>query len=170
MPTATYVPLATTTLGSAANNITFSSIPGGYTDIRLVLNIPSFSGTGWSVGIQFNSDSANDYSYTYLNGTGAAASGSSTNFNQILMPASLGGSTTLPILITADIMSYANTSVYKSLLFTSATDENGGSGSGVETSVGLWRSTSAITTLSLSVYNTSTRKMNAGTTATLWGI
>ena len=34
---ATYEPIATTTLGSAATNITFSSIPATYTDLRLVL-------------------------------------------------------------------------------------------------------------------------------------
>jgi hypothetical protein len=34
---ATYEPIATTTLGTAAAFITFSSIPATYTDLRLVI-------------------------------------------------------------------------------------------------------------------------------------
>jgi hypothetical protein len=35
----TYEPIATTTLGTAAAFITFSSIPATYTDLRLVVNV-----------------------------------------------------------------------------------------------------------------------------------
>ena len=41
----TYEPIATTTLGSAAASITFSSIAGTYTDLRLVLSLIPATGT-----------------------------------------------------------------------------------------------------------------------------
>ena len=70
---ATYEPIQTTTLGSAAASYTFSSIPSTYTDLKLVI-------TGTSVGayadidLRFNSDTATNYSWTALAGNGTAAS------------------------------------------------------------------------------------------------
>ena len=60
----TYEPIATTTLGSAASSITFSSIPATYTDLRLVLVHTPSASTG-NAQMQFNSDTATNYSYTY---------------------------------------------------------------------------------------------------------
>ena len=42
---ATYEPIATTTLGSAQATVTFSSIPGTYTDLVLITNSRSDSTT-----------------------------------------------------------------------------------------------------------------------------
>jgi len=59
---ATYEPIATTTLGSAAATITFSSIPATYTDLVIV-----FAGTATAnlnPLMSFNSDSGTNYSTT----------------------------------------------------------------------------------------------------------
>ena len=65
----TYTPLSTTTLGSAQATVTFSSISGSYTDLVLVMNTIGTS-AGGDVQVQFNSDTASNYSCTILYGTG----------------------------------------------------------------------------------------------------
>jgi len=78
MPTPTYTPLATVTLGSSAASVTFSSIPATYGDLILV-----FEGTS-SVGINgsvyFNSDTtAANYPYVRMTGNGSTTSSNSGN-------------------------------------------------------------------------------------------
>jgi len=162
MATATYVPIATQTLSTAASSITFSSIPSTYTDLRLV--IVATGSTTNDINLTFNSDSGSNYSRTYFDGTGSAVglySGTSTTFIYL---DSAALSTTIPQMYTADIFSYSG-STYKTLLYSGSEDKNG-SGQ-VLRGVGLWRSTAAITSLSLA---TGGGNYNSGTTATLWGI
>lgn len=161
MPT-TYEPIATTTLGSAAASITFSSILATYTDLRVVL-VSQATSQDNSV-IQFNNDTGTTYSWTQLYGDGAnASSASNTGDTKIL----LGVYATSPRwgLSTADVFSYAG-STFKTVLATASSDENG---SGIiRRVVGLWRSTSAITSIKL--LNGGGANFATGTTATLYGI
>jgi hypothetical protein len=161
---ATYEPIATTTLGSAASTITFSSIPSTYTDLRIVL-VTVTSTTNYP-RLRYNSDSGANYSDTYLYGNGSSAtSGRNTGNTKIVVPQGGSTSTTVPTFFTYDIFSYAG-STNKTCLITCQTDQNG-SGN-VERNVGLWRSTSAITTIELGLDNAG--NYNSGTTATLYGI
>ena len=161
---ATYEPIATTTLGSASATITFSSIPATYTDLRLVI-IPLANSSPDDFYLRFNSDSATNYSITTLYGSGsAAASNRATNATGILMTRGTQTQLSTPTLRTADIFSYAG-STYKTVLTTESSDLNG-SGTTV-VNVGLWRSTSAITTITLNRVGDS---FAAGTTATIYGI
>ena len=160
---ATFDSIATTTLGSAASSITFSSIPGTYTDLRVVLVIPSVSGAT-DVIMQLNSDTGSNYSRTNLTGNGSStASGQLTNQSSLRL--SYGGpSTTLPNMTTVDFFSYSG-STNKTCLITTSDDANG---SGfIMRAVGLWRSTSAISTIKLEC---NLANFNSGTTATLYGI
>jgi hypothetical protein len=158
---ATYEPIATTTLGSAASTITFSSIPSTYTDLVIV-----FAGTATAnlnPLMSFNSDSGTNYSRTYLTGNGSGAfSGRLTS--QTSMRLTDNNLSTTVSLCRISIFSYTS-AVNKTALIEYSSDRNG---SGfVERLVGLWRSTASITTVSLS---TSTSTFAAGTTATLYGI
>jgi virulence-associated protein VapD len=162
---ATYEPIATTTLSSGATTITFSSISGSYTDIRLVIAVAGFSNTTGGVALRFNSDTGSNYSQTRLIGNGTAASSSRRTsvsdiefFNNNIF-------TPYPVLLIADLMSYSG-STNKSVLLEASTDQNG-SGS-VFRHVGLWRNTAAIT--AIEARNTSGYNFNSGTTATLYGI
>jgi hypothetical protein len=160
--TSTEVAIATTTLGTAAASITFSSISSAYTDLRIV-----FVGTGTASSncqIRFNSDSTSTYSQTALYGTGAAAGSSRNSDTAFYFTYYTNLSTTIPTLRTMDIFSYAG-STYKTCLTTENSDLNG-SGSVVRTA-GLWPVTSAITSILL--LNPSST-FAAGTTATLYGI
>ena len=160
---ATYEPIATNTLGSATKSITFSSIPATFTDLRIVL-VSTIQTAADYVEITFNG-STTGYSWTRLSGDGStAASGRITSNTKWVPNLPVGGSTTVPMLITTDIFSYAGSTFKTGLMETSA-DLNG---SGVVIrGVGLWQNTAAITSIKLEVqsYN-----FNAGTTATLYGI
>jgi hypothetical protein len=159
---ATYEPIATTTLGTAAASITFSSIAATYTDLRLVFVGAVSSATG--AKIRLNSDTGSNYSTTAIYGTGSAAGserGAASFYN-----ASYGDvlSTTVPSLVTADLFSYAG-STNKTALTEQSSDYNGTGA--VTRAVSLWRNTAAITSVQIYV---STGTFNIGTTATLYGI
>jgi len=162
MPT-TYEPIATQTLGSAASSITFSSIGSGYTDLRVV-----FTGTSSSVPasyfMQYNGDTATNYSQTDILGDGSAASSNRRTGQTVIYLYQTVLSPTIPHLTTIDIFSYAG-STFKTCLINGSEDENG---SGTTFSrVALWRSTAAITQVSVLKLSGT---FNTGTTATLYGI
>ena len=164
MATATYTPISTQTLGSAAASITFSSIPGTYTDLRLVLTCTT--SVADIVAMNFNSDAGINYSSCYIYGTGATASGGSFTGRSLCFLHGNGvTSTTVPSNFEADIFSYAG-STNKTYLATAGLDFNG-SGT-VELTCGLWRSTAAITNIKLSLNNAN--NFSTGTIATLFGI
>lgn len=160
---ATYEPIATTTLGSAASSITFSSIPATYTDLRVVFVGTATSATG--LRAQFNSDTGTNYSRTSSLGDGSAVySQRGTNIAFISLGINDNLSTTVPTLRTMDIFSYAG-STNKTVLTSESTDMNGSGAATV--AVQLWRNTGAITSISLNVSGTT---IAAGSTATLYGI
>ena len=159
---ATYEPIATTTLGSANNSITFSSIPATYTDLRLVV-VGTVNTTGVEVRVQLNNDTASNYSNTQLTGNGTSAS--SNRYAAAYFQFIGSASSATPNMGTMDLFSYAG-STNKTVLTTWSGDLNG-SGT-VERTVSLWRSTAAISTIK--VYASSTNTLSAGTTATLYGI
>jgi hypothetical protein len=159
----TYEPIATTTLGSAASTITFSSIPSTYTDLRLVVVCTAVSVNQDSI-IRFNSDTGTNYSYTIITGNGSAVTNSRGSNSDSIYFASGSVSITLPTFYGVDIFSYAG-STNKTILVSTSMDKNG-SGEASRT-VGLWRNTAAITRIDFIL---STANYAAGTTATLWGI
>ena len=159
----TYEPIATNTLGSAASSIVFSSIPATYTDLRVVFVGTATSATG--LRAQFNSDTASNYSRTSLLGDGSSVYAQrATSVAFISLGINDNLSTTVPTMRTMDIFSYAG-STYKTVLTNESTDMNGSGAATV--AVQLWRSTSAITSISL---NLSTSTIAAGSIATLYGI
>lgn len=165
---ATYEPIATTTLGSATNSFTLSSIPSGYTDLKLVLaNITS--SVQDTIRIRVNGDTGNNYSNTSLSGDGSAAT-SSRNIDQTSVRMVLSGAITTsnPAMILVDLFSYSG-STNKTMLISSNTDKNGSTPAAVESFVGLWRSTSAINSITV-FFLAGTTTISTGTIATLYGI
>ena len=159
---ATYEKIATTTLGSANTTISFGSIAASWTDLRMVLVCKA--STAMDAYVQYNSDTGSNYSLTEINGNGSAASSLRTiNATYILLDSNGSISAAQPQLFTFDIFSYAG-STFKTCLINMSRDYNG-SGN-VTNTVGLWRSTSAINTITI----TGTANFAIGTTATLYGI
>jgi hypothetical protein len=164
--TTTYEPIATTTLGSAAATITFSSIPSTYTDLRISTVL--FPGT--SARMQINGDTGTNYSSTFLYTINTSTPAAGNRVNDTHIPITLGAAvgTTIPVMTTIDIFSYTNTSGWKNLLWQESSDKNGdASAHWVISGFGLWRSTSAIT--SVNFFNPGFN-FAAGSTATLYGI
>ena len=157
---ATYEPLATTTLGSAAATVTFSSISGSYTDLVLVSNGKMTGGSAVNNKITFNSDTASNYSRTYVYGDGSTAlSGRDSSQNNLGF---IYWNSTNPSNTIVQIMNYSNATTYKTALARTSED-------GVAAAyVGLWRSTSAIT--SITITRGSTNDFASGSTFTLYGI
>ena len=159
---ATYEKIATTTLGSAQANITLGSIPSTYTDLVFIFTtITSVDSS--ELHLRFNGDTATNYSVTTLYGDGAsAASGAGVNNNKITF--GYPSSSTVPVMGKINVFSYAG-STFKTCLAEGAFDENGAGR--VMDAVGLWRSTSAITSITLLP---GSGNLNTGSTATLYGI
>lgn len=157
MPTKTYKPIATVTLGSSASDITFSSIPGTYTDLVLVFNGTN-SGAA-NLNIQVNSDTGTNYSFTAMYGTGssyASNRGTSTTYLRA------GYITTSQSGSVVQFQNYSSSAIYKTLLARQFVV-----GGDVESSTSLWRNTAAIT--SIKVYPSS-GTFASGSTATIYGI
>lgn len=156
----TYTPIATQTLTSNAATVTFSSIPQNYTDLVAVLSVKGTN--NMDVWIQFNGDTSTNYSFTTLRGNGTTAT-SDRYSNQNYGYADLDGyaNTTNFSTRTINIMNYSNTTTNKTFLARSAT-----AGNGLDAIVNLWRSTSAINSITFS----GTASYTTGSTFNLYGI
>lgn len=154
--TATYSLIASTTLGSAAASYTFGSIPGTFTDLICVVNGSTTAAAG--AYLRFNGDTASNYSMTYLAGNGTtASSGRTTSTTEIFMFDTPTSNATEIF----SVMDYANATTYKTAL-----TRGGGASNSLYATVGLWRNTSAVTSLTVFTGNT----FITGTTFKLYGI
>jgi hypothetical protein len=154
----TYENIATTTLGSNQASVTFSSISGSYTDIICVVSGKN-SASSARIDVQFNSDTASNYSYTRLQGDGSSATSSRASSATYII---IGTLTTEQNTVIAQINNYANTTTYK----TSISRWNASNGT-VGASVGLWRSTSAINAIKFSA---GADNLAAGMVISIYGI
>jgi hypothetical protein len=158
MATNTYVALDKVTVGTATSTVTFSSIPSGYTDLVLVANGTCSAGSYFT--LRFNSDTANNYSNTEMYPDGSTV-GSARNSNVSYMyNGSFGTSQTTVI---NHIQNYSNTNTNKTILTRSSV-----AGTEAKVSVGLWRSTSAITSITCGTGGANT--FQTGSTFSLYGI
>jgi len=164
MPT-TYEPIATTTLGSAQSSVSFTSISGSYTDLVLVCNTMRTTGLD-NIGVRFNSDTGSNYSWTILKGNGSAASSDRRSSVSDIIFNVYNNDTSTPAVGILQIQNYSNTTTYKT-----AISRSSGSAAGfVYATVGLWRSTSAITSITLFDEGSASAVINTGSTFTLYGI
>jgi hypothetical protein len=158
----TYTPIATYTVPTAQASYTFSSIPGTYTDLVLVLNAGCSGATEQDTYVVINGDTGSNYSQTYMAGDGSSASsGRASNVSDATI-----GYPIRPTLITTIIcnfQNYSNSTTYKSWI-----SKDASANSLMFTVVGLWRNTNAITSLLLKPSNG--RDFLAGSTFTLYGI
>lgn len=161
----TYTPIATQTLPSATSTVTFSNISGSYIDLVIVIDYKAATTNYPTLALTFNS-SATGYSGTQMWGTGLAASSNRTTSAALIsiargagVPSTIGYTGTIII----NLQNYSNTTTYKTVLA-----RTGSSDTGTEADVGLWQSTSAIT--SFTIVSGSNNDIASGSIFTLYGI
>lgn len=160
MPTPNFIPFATTTFGSNASSVTFSSINQTYGD--LILKVWLNTGSSGGITIRFNGDSGFNYK-NYIEeanssqGYGIYTSSSYVNFNYSTNYNNTGS---YAMVIDLSILRYASTTTQKGILGML------GNGDYVYNTVGNWTSTSALTSISISTSGTFT----AGSAFSLYGI
>jgi hypothetical protein len=168
MPTKTYKPIATTTLGSAQNSVTFSSISGTYTDLIIVTDAGASVVSEVDLRVGNSSvDTGSNYSRTIFTGDSSTASSlRSTNQSYLrINHNSVFDNANGKANHIFQFMNYSNTNVFKTILY-----RGNSSAYGVDAAVGLWRSTSAINIITLYANATGTKNFLTGSTFTLYGI
>lgn len=149
----TYVQIGSTvTVSTAVATISFTSIPATYTDLKLVLSARSdYSGQSDEAYLKLNGSSASIYSWRMVYGTvGTAASASDSAEGYGIAGIQIDAATsTANVFANGEIYipNYASAD-YKSVLMEHCTENNGSAN--LKLIAGLWSSTAAITSLSLS--------------------
>ncbi len=161
------IQLAQVSVASPASSITFNSISGGYTTLKLVISGAESNSANADVILQFNSDTGTDYAYEAVYSNGSSAPGGaagSTSLHACGLPGTGGYQGSCDILIPG----YTSTTFLKALTSVSSIPI---SSSVVQTIFygGSWSaSAAAVTKIVLTVngaYN-----FAAGTVATLYGM
>ena len=160
--TNSYESIATVT--GSGSSVTFSSIPSTYKNLQI--RYMDLSGVlAGDIRLQFNSDTAGNYSLHNLYGDGStAAAGGAANTTYIGVGVS--GSSTYPSVGVVDVLDYQNTNKYKTVRTLNGVDVNGAGGYAWFAS-GNWRNTNAVSSITLFIngYN-----FNANSSFALYGI
>lgn len=167
----TYTLIASNTLGSNTGTVTFSSIPNTYTDLILKVSIrASIAQVNALLRIYFNGNGSSSlFSNRNLTGNGSTASSASDS--------SLWGSDVIIVNgASATASTYGNAEVYIPSYTVAQNKPISGFGAGennattgyLGVAAGLWRSTSAIT--SISITNAFGGNMLSGSSFFLYGI
>ena len=164
-----FVQIAQVKVTTATPTFTFSSIPGSYTSLKLIVDGGNDQTGAEPLRCIFNGDTAGNYNFT-INAI--------SNTNQLYVTetaqsayyfGNLSGTTTSdPGQITALFGNYANTNFNKSVKVDSSWWLTTNSQWRLEMVPGSWASTSAITSIACTL--DASAKMTTGTTATLYGI
>jgi len=158
----TYDTITTSTVATATNTITLSSLSQSFTDLYVSLNFLATSAPT-NVYVRFNNDSAGNYNYGYYSGAGSADSytSSALGANQLVTYAQVGSVST-PNIINFHVLQYSNTNVQKVFMA-----RVGSPNSEVGYFSGNYNSSSAINRIDLI---TNTGNFAVGTTVTVYGI
>jgi hypothetical protein len=148
-------PLQVITVGSAgASSVEFTNIPNTYThlQVRCFGHLSGSGNVGDIIRMTFNSDTTSNYSYHLLQGNGSSASADAAASTSWIYSGvyidSFGYSQAFGVSI-IDILDYANSNKYKTTRSLFGYEFNNNDYSRIALGSGLWRSTSAITSIKL---------------------
>jgi hypothetical protein len=157
-----YVSLATTTLGSAASSVTFSSIPATYKDLVLVVDCAVTNNA--DMGIQLNADTGSNYSQVVMRGFDSTTSSGAATYDRIYW-ALASISTSSRFAGVAQFMDYSMTDKHKTALTRSG--YGGSTSTFVEARAARWANTNAVTSVKLIL---SSGSFASNSTFSLYGV
>ena len=176
-PVATsFEPIATLTGNGSATTLTFSSIPQTYQHLQIRFisrrNVGGNAGNNF-LYLRFNGSSSPVYTSHKLTGNGGTATSTSdgVDANEIYLPSATAGSAqatgemSVGIL---DIHDYSSSSKNTTTRYFGGNDSNGSFAGYVHLASGLYRSTSAIS--SISIIDSSSYAFTSSSTFALYGI
>jgi hypothetical protein len=159
----TYEKIASTTLGSSAATVTFSSISSAYTDIVAVVSA-KVAASSYDLSFRLNSDTGSNYSWTTLSGNGSTASslrGSNVTAGRADYRAYMDTTDFNTYIL--QFMNYSNATTNKTVLI-----RGNSAALGTDALVNLWRNTSAINSIVFAPEFTG--NFASGSTFTIYGI
>jgi hypothetical protein len=156
----TYTPIATAQGTGSSGTIQFNSIPSTYTDLVLVSNLET--STSANLYYQYNGSSSSIYSDTTIYGDGSST-GTYGRTNQTVHYISYFSSSGQRLAVISNFQNYSNTTTFKSIL-TRASNAS----FELNEVIGLWRSTSAISSITLNLNNSA--NFTSSSFFTLYGI
>ena len=169
----TYQLIEAKTLSSNTNVLTFSSIPGTYTDLLVKASTrQSGSADGSQIGIRFNGSSASEYSRMAVYGDGSvvgSVSAASESFARVFFAESSTYTANTFNNIEIYIPNYVSSN-YKAFSTDSVSEHNAALQYAQSLFGGMWSNTSAITSLSLTDLAGSGTDFAINSTFYLYGI
>jgi hypothetical protein len=113
-----FVALATTTLGSAANTVTFSSIPSGYKALEIRIAARGTSSRA-RIAVRFNGDTTSNYHNVYSQAAGSSVSAGSdynASFAELSIIPDSTTNSSLYAGLSISILDYASTTKKKTII------------------------------------------------------
>jgi hypothetical protein len=158
--------------GSGVSTVTFSSIPSTYKALQIRFTGRLASGSGgsnYNTYIQFNGDTAGNYTWHAARGTGGSTVAyGSTGINYIDIEETMPDNAVTANIFggaLVDIHDYASTTKNKTVRAIGGTANSGGT---IWLTSSVWLNTNAINSITL--YNNASANFAAGTTFALYGI
>jgi hypothetical protein len=155
---ATYEPIATANGTGSSGVVTFSSIPGTYTDLVVASNIIGDANSAVRIRLNGDTTSAN-YSYILFYGNGSVAGSTREPATEIYIG---HANTSTPNASIVSLNNYSNATTFKTIL-----SRGNQVNQFVSAVVGLWRNTAAVTSLTIVM---DSGNFTTGSTFTLYGI
>ena len=166
MATPTYTLIESYTASSTVTSFSFTSIPGTYRDLVLVLQ-PNWQSQGWQMRMTINNDSTSTYASVTASGNGSSTDSRDQSAGQhyFELPFDTGfGAAGYGNLMIMQAMDYAQTDKHKTFLFRT---NNQGTYNIVQMVAARVATTSALSSIEFTI---SGSNLLAGTSAKLFGI
>ena len=162
------IPIASQTVGSAVNQVDFTSIPTTVSGVAirdLVLVCSALSGgSSGRLTIQFNGDTGSNYARVVATGNGSTVTTAMATSPNIWSGESANANTTNRLFVTLNVFDFAQTNKHKAVLLRSNEALTG-----TEMMAARWASTSAITSITVRM-SAGTWTINPGSTFNLFGV